>query len=1027
MVCSTATRTLQAQMQLDTPLSQLAATLAITLKWATHDVALSSEGCPLSHDTTLESLEAPYMIDVHRWTPIMKYRQSRRERRPRVEMDLGKIHKQEAVADSVDMKENEHDKHSNVGGVGTSASSSSSHLEQPGTEKARDRDVDGDDGGDDDDKDTTTQEDRELRAMRLEDHDVRLIHLRRPREQEVHQFRGQFGVRHYISCLAAAKRQRRGGFTLYTRVGEESVIRQDETYMFLTWDRELRGGVQDERCSVLTVTETFVGSEEDSRDSIPDMREARIELDCLHDLINRINMANSYLASFKRKAREMQVLTLQAWKLRRERQELRGGMHNAGSQPRKEGPSRWESSENAPGLILKTAVTVTLKGKDEGTLPMIMASDVVDGAHGVALITWDSWLKMESTRSEKPLLVILPGHKVDVIPTVSAIEKNRLKLAEVILEPAKESGTPVKPFSKRVTIVNHTRCPDYVFDLQHGGQPIQITPALECQVFADLYEDTASPAQDWTPGGLRRTYQNTLQSWEIKGEYACQWPTIRYVKEASRSTVIIRADKQARHCLLVLSGKGLIFTRERQAKEEVLGYAAIWLQTASHQGTPSGVINALAKKIEGHYGICRNARGYGLRAPNDKIAQARTILRPQDGALNDQNRQIVPTDSWILRGVLAQATGPELATAISKFWPILPLRQMSVKRSRATWLVQASQEPPKNVLHTEEMIIFVEKHEQGRARPKTRSAGMGGSKGGSSTARGQGGVMDRDRDRGSSSRVTPNQREERRGVRAESKKSGSAALRPGDPWGAYAPGTGSGGSASTEGAVMNRLRKAEEAIVRIEHKQQHTDQAIAGMQSLMDQRFQEVLNGLASLQGEPRRKARPDQDEHRGGELISRWVAANITSLPKRWEEVASLEADVVCLTETLAIGRDHQWLRKAFAGAKKTFVPGSACLQVGALNARKAGVAFALADGYSAMPLGLEGIMMDLYHQARLHAILIGALGTRHRVRAVVYYGVAGQYSQNAREISQVIDMLSAEPDLPTLLGGGLQPPRYT
>ena len=121
---------------------------------------------------------------------------------------------------------------------------------------------------------------------------------------------------------------------------------------------------------------------------------------------------------------------------------------------------------------------------------------------------------------------------------------------------------------------------------------------------------------------------------------------------------------------------------------------------------------------------------------------------------------------------------------------------------------------------------------------------------------------------------------------------------------------------------------------------------INGMQGVMDQRFQEILQGLAALQGEPRRKARQDAaDDNRGGRATTRWAAANVTSLPRRWEEVAQAQAHVLCLTETLVHGVDHQWLRTAFRSKGRQFLPGASCHVVGALNARKWGVGFLLQE----------------------------------------------------------------------------------
>ena len=98
------------------------------------------------------------------------------------------------------------------------------------------------------------------------------------------------------------------------------------------------------------------------------------------------------------------------------------------------------------------------------------------------------------------------------------------------------------------------------------------------------------------------------------------------------------------------SGKGQVFSRERAASEQKLEYVAIWLQTAAHQGAPMGVLHAYAASLSRHWGICRNARSYGLRVCCEDAARARGMLRPQDKSIIEINRSLIPTKVGSSRG-----------------------------------------------------------------------------------------------------------------------------------------------------------------------------------------------------------------------------------------------------------------------------------------------------------------------------------------------------------------------------------------
>ena len=123
------------------------------------------------------------------------------------------------------------------------------------------------------------------------------------------------------------------------------------------------------------------------------------------------------------------------------------------------------------------------------------------------------------------------------------------------------------------------------------------------------------------------------------------------------------------------------------------------------------------------------------------------------------------------------------------------------------------------------------------------------------------------------------------------------------------------------------------------------------MQDMMQQRFDQVLQSLASMQPESKKKAR--SEDHRAGRSAT-WAALNITSMRKHWRELADQPYPVVALTETLHHHSDH-WLPQALGTYRKTSVSEASCLQVLALLARKGGVGILLSEGFAARELPMD------------------------------------------------------------------------
>ena len=264
---------------------------------------------------------------------------------------------------------------------------------------------------------------------------------------------------------------------------------------------------------------------------------------------------------------------------------------------------------------------------------------------------------------------------------------------------------------------------------------------------------------------------------------------------------------------------------------------------------------------------------------------------------------------------------------------------------------------------------------------------------------------------------------------AADKKSGSA-LKPfrasgpdpllqKDPWhgASFSSGGGPVVAPPADPQVLSRLQKAEDAIGRIEARQDQTDRSLQGMQEFMGARFQEVMAALSDMQT-PKRKVRHDEQDHRGGRVTT-WTAANITSLPKRWKQVASWNSPVIALTETLVHQDDDDWLRLAFKGCGRTYLRGAPCVTVGEAHARKAGVGILCGEEFYALPLPVPEALQEQYHQARLMYAMIGARHAQYKIRCIVYYGTVCQPDANAGELLKIIEECDLSPDIPTMIAG--------
>ena len=306
-----------------------------------------------------------------------------------------------------------------------------------------------------------------------------------------------------------------------------------------------------------------------------------------------------------------------------------------------------------------------------------------------------------------------------------------------------------------------------------------------------------------------------------------------------------------------------------------------------------GVVQAAAK-MGSHWGIARGARNFGIRSPIESLAQFRARLRPDDGAINETNRGLVPATAWVIKGICAQATATEISSGICPAWPILPVKQLSVKKGKATWLVDAANPPPNQIFKAGGQIIFAEplrKDGKNKKHPLQSRPGTFSDDRGSSSRR-DGDAQDR---AGSAKRPF-------RSMAAGAKSSDPFQKKDpwSDPWSGWSKSDAkkdSGGASSSsrvDPGVLGRLNQAEQAISRLEGRQEKVEKEVQSMRGFMDDRFNQVMEGLAALQPDLKRK------DSRGGRATTRCISANTTSLRKHWRELTDMGAPILSLTETL-------------------------------------------------------------------------------------------------------------------------------
>ena len=699
---------------------------------------------------------------------------------------------------------------------------------------------------------------------------VGVVHIKRSRDSFLQQFRVGANVGDFLHTHARAKRMKRDAFTIYDGIHDMNTTLRDGACYYLTWQPPRRGGG-----ASITTTETWQVPLSNSS-SEREQTEAQVALRELEYFVQQLSMALHDLRLFRRahSMRAPQIVHLRDWC--RMRAHYRGGAPKAM-------PTKRETTTTEQGLQLRTEI---VPGEAREPMKPLNVELFAQGATGYCLLAWESWQEKRHVVSEKLLLAIIPGQKKQQILAYGLHPEPLIEEKEVVFKaPTGHAEDPWNYFVKKVTVVVHMTVEKKIdYKLLHHGQTIQLTLQHAKEVLVDLYADSTAQSQVWTNAGMKATIKAGLQSWSIHDTVNVQWATLRCHEDTARATVLVRCGDPQRIVMLRRSGTALLYTRERVNDPSVPEYTTVWMQMGPEAKQAVGVINAQAQTFQGHWGIARNARSFGLRVAKDKLTEARRALRPEDKSINEHNCSIAPSKRWVLKGVSAEATASELSSAVCPTWPILPIRALTQRKARATWLIEAERNPLVQILETSSGIIVVEEFQQGRQKVPKTEPGKGKGK-----AKGQGAaqppamlasavdVAAAAATSGRSAGSGPKQS----GQALKPSKSQAAAsvrqdpLEAGDPWSGYKRGSTSskeGASAASqstslhnpgEAQIMVRLYKAEAAIERIETRQDASEKQLNTMQSFMSDRFQEVMAALNGLH-EPKRKVRADENDGRG-------------------------------------------------------------------------------------------------------------------------------------------------------------------
>ena len=324
----------------------------------------------------------------------------------------------------------------------------------------------------------------------------------------------------------------------------------------------------------------------------------------------------------------------------------------------------------------------------------------------------------------------------------------------------------------------------------------------------------------------------------------------------------VRMDGEATEKALGASGKEAIFFRPSMPSQlpSASSFTIVWAKkgTDACSSTLASMLQSLAK-IAGHRGLCRSLSALGARIPWTSVREARLLFTPEDKRFDESLIAIRDETKFRLDGVPAGATAPELARYLREVkWVAIPQRRLQAK-TNATWLVSAAEAPSQRRLRWGEANILITQLEDDD-KMLQRQADRPGRK------------------QGNKASEPVQQRPAGEGMKEED------SLQKADPWSRWmnksssVTGQALGGARETRSSssaanaqvfdmavdpritsLSNRMDKMEAEHGKLAGQVQNMDGKLTNLQTDMASQFQQVLQGLASLQ-----EMQNDAKKHKG-------------------------------------------------------------------------------------------------------------------------------------------------------------------
>ena len=605
--------------------------------------------------------------------------------------------------------------------------------------------------------------------MALEDHNVHIITVKRPRGEETLQYRGVMNIASFRGEVARRKRTKLSGLVAYARLEDEYPLVQDER-LFLFQDTRGGAGLQvciihpEEgkiTCSIGRHTQvdellhkqgwsqsmlTFNGSRLPMVARLHDygpgpfgVADYDPEQQTLRTLTTTFQMGWISLAelctwfqnlmsseedgwtenpqrediiAIRWRACEQQWRT---WKFLTARSISDTSSSSRGGAPKQALPP-WESTRTISGMKLVTDLTT-----ENVDMKCITLDEVVTDAAGFAFGLLRSWPKLSEIKSQYALLIIFPGRCQRTLEQLGA-PKSELQETEVIVA-SPEDNLPKK---KHVTILNLS---DKPYELAKKMRTVQWTPQTNVEIQAEFDARWGSPMlkqeaeKDWQ--GLALRLLTAMLQATVSKEQVYAWRLPPAQPLIPLWSCRLRLTMEDAEKIIGASGLDAMFTRatDPTAMHAHQDYTIVW--SSRHQDAAPGVLTPLlhhARQIPGHRGAARSLAGIGLRTPWQKVREARTLLCPGDSRYHEGNIAIKDAQLYKAEGCPPGASSSDVAKFLKELpWQAFPQRRQ-VYKDTATWWISSEGPPPATCLRWGTWNVVLHQEDQEELRRKRARA-----------------------------------------------------------------------------------------------------------------------------------------------------------------------------------------------------------------------------------------------------------------------------------------------------------------